>query len=88
MRSGTIRRYGLVGVGAALLEEMCQYGGGLSGLPYSSSTKCEITGIFWYLQNTVSFLLPDFGSRCGTQFLLQHHVSLQAAMLPTMMIME
>jgi len=27
--SGTIRRSGLVGVGVALLEELCHFGGGL-----------------------------------------------------------
>ena len=31
MGSGTIRRYGLIGIGVALLEDMCHCGGGLLG---------------------------------------------------------
>jgi hypothetical protein len=31
--SGTIRRYGLVGIGVALLEDVCHCGGGLRDPP-------------------------------------------------------
>jgi hypothetical protein len=39
MGSGSIKRCGLVGVGVALLGELCHYGGGLGGFLCSSSTQ-------------------------------------------------
>ena len=47
--SGTIRRYGLVGVGVALLEEVCHCRSGLSDPPLSHMGD--------------NLLLFDFGTR-------------------------
>ena len=39
--SGTVSRYDLVGVGVALLEEVCHCGGELWGLIGSSYVQCD-----------------------------------------------
>ena len=44
IESGTIRRCGFVGVGVALLEEMCHWGVGFWGLIYAQATPSVYTG--------------------------------------------
>jgi hypothetical protein len=75
-RNGTIRRCGLVGVGVALLEEVCHCGAGFE-VQSSSYTQGDT-------QSPAAFRL-----RCRTlSSILQHHVCLHAAMLFAMMIMD
>lgn len=71
--SGTIRRCDLVGVGVALLEEMCHSGGGLGEVP----PTC-LDG---------SLLQFAFGTRYRT-LNSSNHTCLDAAIFSTMMIMD
>jgi hypothetical protein len=78
MGSGTIRKCGLAGIGVALLEKVCHCVGRLEGLlvlELCPVPKRPSTGCLQIkMQNS--------------QLLLQHHVYLDTAMLPAMMIVD
>ena len=70
---GTIRRCGFVGVGMALLEEVCHCGCGLEDS---------------YTQDPAHYVIR-LSVACKTedsQLFLQHHVCLRATMFPTMIM--
>lgn len=74
--SGTISRY-ILGVGVAFLEEVCHEGWALR---FSEAQA----------RSNISFPLPDvcgFGYRT-LKLLVQHHVCLQATMVPIMVTID
>ena len=73
MESGTIRRCAFVGVGVALLEEICLCGGKLGSLPPSVSGYLQMS-------QPISYKMSD------SQLLLQYQNCLHTAMLSIMMI--
>jgi predicted metal-binding protein len=85
--SGTIRRCGLIGRGVALLE-VCHCGGRALGVSYMCSSLASV------IQTLLLAACRRYSSpgcpwiKIQNSWLFQYHVSLDAAMIPTMMIMD